>query len=85
LLGTLDAGDDNLWFLHRRAGNYGREAGTGNFGIVDPQDIQPLSLQDYFPGIPVRGPETGVKTQLALDPEIAWRAQRYLDHLEVQV
>ena len=79
-----DAGDDNLWFLRRRAGNYGREAGTGDFGIVDPQDLEPLSLQDYFRAYLSADPEAGVKAQLALHPEIARGAQRYLDHLEVQ-
>jgi len=79
-----DAGEDNLWFLRRRSGNDGREAGTGNFGIVDPEDVQPLSLQDYFLAYLSADPEAGVKTQLALHPEIARRAQRYLDHMEVQ-
>jgi len=79
-----DAGEDNLWFLRRRSGNYGREAGTGDFGIVDPQDLQPLSLQDYFLAYLSTDPEAEVKAQLALHPEIAFRAQRYLDHMEVQ-
>src|SRR5262249_20380235 len=79
-----DAGEDNLWFLRRRSGNYGREAGSGDFGIVDPQDVQPLSLLDYFLAYLSADPEAGVKAQLALHPEIARRAQRYLDHMEVQ-
>src|SRR5215813_12890747 len=79
-----DAGEDNLWFLRRRSGNYGREAGTGDFGIVDPQDLQPLSLRYYFLAYRSADPEAGVRTQLALHPEIARGAQRYLDHVEVQ-
>src|SRR5262249_28580313 len=59
-----DAGEDNLWFLRRRSGNYGREAGTGDFGIVDPQDFQPLSLQDYFLAYLSTDPEAGVRAQL---------------------
>lgn len=79
-----DAGEDNVWFLRRRSGGYGREAGTGDFGIVDPEDLQPLSLRDYFQAYLSADPEAGVKAQLALHPELGRRAQRYLDHLEVQ-
>lgn len=43
-----DAGEDNLWLLRRRGGNDGRQTGTGSFGIVDPQDLQPISLLEYF-------------------------------------
>ncbi|HKF54659.1 MAG TPA: hypothetical protein VKJ45_04415 [Blastocatellia bacterium] len=79
-----DAGEDNLWFLRRRSGGYGREAGNGDFGIVDPEDLQPLSLRDYFQAYLSADPEAGVKAQLALHPELGRRAQRYLDHLKVQ-
>ena len=39
-----NAGEDNLWFLRKRSGVYGWEPGTGAFGIVDPEDLQPLEL-----------------------------------------
>jgi hypothetical protein len=51
---------------------------------VDPQDLQPLSFQDYFLAYLSADPEPSVRAQLALHPEIARRARRYLDHLEVQ-
>ncbi|HWX42132.1 MAG TPA: hypothetical protein VN345_13370 [Blastocatellia bacterium] len=79
-----DAGEDNLWLLRRRSGNYGRQTGTGSFGIVDPQDLQPISMLDYFRAYLSDDPEAGVRAQLALHPEIGRGAQRYLDHLEVQ-
>ena len=79
-----DAGEDNVWFLRRRSGSYGRDPGSGDFGIVDPEDLQPLSLRDYFLAYLSADPEAGVKAQLALHPELGRRAQRYLDHLEVQ-
>jgi hypothetical protein len=78
-----DAGDDNLWFLRRRSGIDGRAAGTGEFGIVDPQDLRPLALKDYYLAYLSADPEAVVKTQMALHPEVAHDAQRYLDHLEV--
>jgi hypothetical protein len=79
-----DAGENNVWFLRRRSGNYGREPGTGDFGIVDPQDLRPLSSKDYFLAYLSADPETAVRIQMVLHPEVARGAQRYLDHLEVE-
>ncbi|MFH1742730.1 MAG: hypothetical protein ABIH23_27300 [bacterium] len=76
--------DDNLWFLRRRSGFYGREPGTGNFGIVDPQDLQPLHLKEYFLCYFSEDPELAVKKYMSKDPSVAKRAQRFLDHLEIQ-
>src|SRR4051812_30271718 len=42
-----DAGRDNLWFLRKRGGTFGREPGTSDFGVVDPEDVQPLNLKPY--------------------------------------
>jgi hypothetical protein len=78
-----DAGEDNLWFLRRRSGMYGREPGVGAFGIVDPEDLQQLSLKDYFLAYLSENPEAEVRRQMSLQPNIELRAQRYLDHLEV--
>lgn len=79
-----DAGSDNLWFLRRRSGIYGRKPGTGNFGIVDPQDVQPLALKDYFLAYLSEDPEKAVKEYVAKNPELAKRAESYFDHLEIQ-
>lgn len=79
-----DASDDNLWFLRRRGGIYGREPGTGNFGVVDPEDVQPLALKRYFLCYLAANPAAAVKDYVRKNPDTAERAQRYFDHLEIQ-
>ncbi len=81
---VADAGDDNIWFLRRRSGNYGREPGTGGFGIVDPEDLQDISLKEYFQAYLSANPEAEIKRQVALRGDLEKRARRYLDHLEVK-
>jgi hypothetical protein len=78
------AGQDNLWFLRRRGGVYGREPSAGNLGIVDPEDLQPLKLREYFLCYLSDHPEQAVREYVAGHPELAGRAQRYFDHLDLQ-
>lgn len=79
-----DAGKDNLWFLRKRSGFFGRKPGTGKYGIVDPEDLQPLQLKDYFLAYLSEDPESAVKRNMVNNPAVVQRAQRYLDHLEIQ-
>lgn len=79
-----DARQDNIWFLRKRSGTYGREPGTGAFGIVDPEDLQPLTLKDYFLCYLSPDPETPLGEIVSKNPPVAKRAQRYLDHLAIQ-
>ena len=79
-----DAGKDNLWFLRKRSGFFGRMPGTGKYGIVDPEDLQPLQLKDYFLAYLSEDPESAVKKHMVNNPAVVQRAQRYLDHLEIQ-
>jgi hypothetical protein len=79
-----DAGRDNLWFLRKRSGTFGREPGAGDFGVVDPEDVQPLDLKPYFLSYMDRDPEAAVKAFAGKNPAVAERSKRYLDHLEVQ-
>lgn len=79
-----DAGKDNVWFLRRGSGVYGLEPGTNDLGIVDPDDVQPLQLKGYFETYLTKNPEDAVKTYSAAHPEISQRAQRFLNHLEIQ-
>jgi hypothetical protein len=79
-----DAGKDNLWFLRKRSGFFGRKPGTGKYGIVDPEDLQPLQLKDYFLTYLSEDPESAVKKHMVNNPAVVQRAQRYLDHLEIQ-
>jgi hypothetical protein len=79
-----DADEDNLWFLRKRSGIYGREPGTGNFGIVDPEDLQPLESKPYFLCYLSDNPEAVVKEYIRKNPDKAERGKRYLNHLEVQ-
>jgi hypothetical protein len=71
-----DAREDNIWFLHK---GY-----SGSLGIHDPQDLQPLRLKEYFQCYLASDPESSVRTFLWQNPEVAKRAQEYLDHLEIQ-
>jgi hypothetical protein len=79
-----DAAADNLWFLRKRSGYFGREPGTGSFGIVDPEDLQPLQWQQYFLCYLADDPAAAVKDFVRMNPDKAKRARNYLDHLEVQ-
>ena len=78
-----DAGKDNIWFLRRLSGIYGREPGTGNFGIRDPEDLQPLPLKEYFLAYLADNPEGAVKKAMEDLPAVRKRGQDYLDHMEV--
>jgi len=79
-----DAAKDNIWFLRRRSGPYGREPGTGLYGIVDPEDLQSLSLKSYIAAYLDGDPERAIRRAMAANPEVAERSRRFLDHLEVQ-
>jgi hypothetical protein len=79
-----DAREDNLWFLRKRSGTYGRKPGTGKYGIVDPEDLQPLEWKDYFLAYMTGDPARAVGEYATKNPEKAERAKRYLSHLEVQ-
>jgi hypothetical protein len=78
-----DVRQENLWFLRRRSGEYGWEPGTGKYGIVDPQDLQPLKLKDYFLAYMAADPEKEVGAYAKNHPDVAGRAQWYLDHQQI--
>ena len=80
---VTDAQKDNLWFLRRLSGEYGEKTGTGDLGIADPEDLQPIKLKDYFNCYLSKDPASAVRGQLQKQPEVAARATRYLDHLAV--
>lgn len=79
-----NAGEDNLWLLRRRSGIYGREPGNGNYGITDPEDLQPLEFKDYLMSYLADDPANAVKDYVRKNPDHVERAKRYLDHLEVE-
>jgi hypothetical protein len=79
-----DAGKDNLWFLRKRAGTCGEKPGTGKYSITDPEDLQPLKLKPYFLLYLSEDPEPAIREYARKNPDQAERAQRYLDHLEIQ-
>ena len=79
-----DARRDNLWFLRRRSGTFGRKSGTGKYGILDPEDLQALEWKDYFLCYLADDPETKVRNYVAKHPDSGSRGKRYLDHLAVQ-
>jgi hypothetical protein len=69
-----DARQDHLWFLRKRGGDYGREAGIGNWGIVDPEDVAPLSLKDYTLAYLSENPVEGLKAF----PDLGQRSATFL-------
>jgi hypothetical protein len=79
-----DAAKDNLWFLRKRSGYFGREPGTENFGIVDPEDLQPLRWKAYFLLYLSEDPGTAVRDFVQKNPAEGQRGKNYLDHLEVR-
>ncbi len=78
-----DASAANVWFLRKRSGRFGREPGDGDFGVVDPEDIQPLGWKDYFRCYLEDDPEAAVREWTKTNPDRAERAKPYLDHLAV--
>ena len=79
-----DARDDNIWFLRKRSGIYGREEGTGDFGIVDPEDLRPVELKEYFMAYLSATPEPAIRRYQWVMADTQRLAQRYFDHLAVQ-
>ena len=79
-----DAKKNNLWFLRKRSGTYGRKPGKGKYGIVDPEDLQPLEWKDYFRAYLADNPENAVREYARKQPGKAGRAKRYFDHLDIQ-
>ena len=79
-----DAGKNNIWFLQRRSGRYGRESGYERFGIADPEELQPISLKDYFLACLTKEPETAIKEQLGKEPHLAKRVEDYLLYADFQ-
>ena len=75
-----DAGKDNLWFLRQRSGRYGNKPGHGMYGVVDPEDVQPLLLESYFAAYLSPQPEAAVRRYVHTHPSVAARAQPYFDH-----
>lgn len=80
LPGIPDARADNLWFLRRLADGFGKSVPNADYGIADPQDLQPLELEDYFRCYLAADAEAAVRKQLARQPAVAARATRYLEY-----
>jgi hypothetical protein len=80
-----DASKTNLWFLRKLGGKYGGEQAKQDtaYGIVDPEDVQPLALKQYFQCYFAADAEAAVRAQLQRQPDISERATRYLQHREI--
>jgi len=79
-----DAREDNLWFLRKLSGIYGEKAEGGTFGIRDPEDLRPFAQKDYFLAYMSDNPEALIAKYIRETKEDLQRAQRYLDHTQVQ-
>lgn len=74
-----NAQKNNLWFLRHLGGELGREQGKGDWGILDPEDVQPLKFKDYFKSLLSNDVEKEID-RLLTDPDeaVCFRALRYL-------
>lgn len=79
-----DARNDNIWFLRKPGEIYEREEGAGDFGIIDPEDLRPIALKEYFMAYLSATPEPAIRKYQWMMADTQTRAQRYLDHLAVQ-
>ncbi|HXR06272.1 MAG TPA: hypothetical protein VN765_03020 [Candidatus Acidoferrum sp.] len=77
-----DVGKDNLWFLRRGSGVFGEVPGTNDLGVMDPQDMQPLKLKDYFEFYLSKNPEEALKSYAAKHPELSRSVESALNHLK---
>ena len=83
-----DAAEDNLWFLRKGILDYGilqhgQELESDDFGITDPEDLQPLKLAGYFKLYLNPHPENALRSHASEHPELARRIQRWLDHVAI--
>jgi hypothetical protein len=79
-----DARMDNIWLLRKRSGYSGREPGNGDYGIVDPEDLQPIALKSYLLAYLSPDPEKAVRRAMEANPEVVERGQRFLDRREIE-
>ncbi len=71
--------NENLWFLRHLGGDLGRVQGKGGWGILDPEDVQPLKLKDYFESLLSNDKEKKIDRLLTgPDEAICLRTLRYL-------
>src|SRR5262245_34571403 len=79
-----DAGEDNLWLLRRSSGPFERGAVATEPGVVDPDDLQPLALKDYFRAHLAQDPGRAMRGLLARGGSVGRLARAYLDLREVR-
>ena len=82
-MAVKDAGTNNLWFLRKRIRRLGDEQERGRYGIIDPEDLQPLSLKEYFKTYLTKDAEAAVREFVRESPEFGKRTQAYFDHQEI--
>ena len=78
-----DARQDNLWFLRPRGAIRGGAAADNGYAVVDPEDVQPLALEEYFAAYLSPDAEQAVRAQLAKHPRVRARAMGYLQRREI--
>jgi hypothetical protein len=81
-----DARDDHLWFLrtHGPSPTSAPAVAPDRLGIYDPEDLQPITLKEYFLAYLATDPEKAVREQFAKNTAIGARALRYLQRLEIR-
>lgn len=82
-LPVKDARTDNVWLLRKRSGAYGQKPSDGDYGIVDPEDFQPIALKPYLLAYLSDDPEKAVRRAMNANPEVVERGQRFLDRREI--
>jgi hypothetical protein len=79
-----DARENLLWLLRRSNGPFGRGTVANKLGVVEPDELQPLLLRDYFAAHVAKEPEKAMKELAGKKGVAAEPAQIYLELQEVR-
>jgi hypothetical protein len=74
-----DAREDNIWFLRKSNGPFEQGTVATDFGIVEPEDVQPIVLKDYYSAHLSAQPQKAMKALLTGPQTTARPAQCFLD------
>jgi hypothetical protein len=79
-----DASQNHLWFLRQSGGPHPGGRVARDLGVVEPAEIQPMSLKVYFQAHLSKDPERAIRGLLKERGEIRTLAECYLDLQEVR-
>lgn len=78
-----DVFNDMLWFLRKSRDVLDADMSGSAYYVENPEDLQLSELQSYFQAYGSKFPENSVRSYLAENPKIIWRAERWLQQQEI--